>query len=555
MAHRALAVFSLGLITAIFAAPALSRPVLATPQSVCQVAVDKTARPTSVVLGDEVEIALSIRATCPAGGTNGGPADIVLALDRSASMGDNGHWRPAVDAAAGFVELIDFSLHQVGIVTFSGGIPLLQPDGEVNQTLSADKAQVAATLRGIPAPQTYTGPTNLTAALRYVQGEFGTERHRPEARPVLVLLTDGEHNATGVRSPIDEAADAKAAGTQIVTIGLGTTTVAADQLRQIASDPSLFFESPTDTQLKDVYTAVAGAITAGGGIADLEITDILTPDVEYVAGSAVPAPSSVTAGELKWTTPGLPPGGWVARYRVRPLHAGTFATNKLAYVDFLDADGTVASATFPQPVIKVREPGENGIFLPILMREHCPPQRPFDVALVVDTSSSMDGAKLAQTRLAARDFLDILTMPPSRASIVVFNANATVVAPLTTDRTRANLALDNLPRGEGTRIDKALDAARGALTGADADANHAKVIVLLTDGRQVGEPEQTAINAAASARRAGITVFTIGVGPDAAEDFLIRVAGDPSRYYKAADETGLLKIYRAIAGTLPCTIR
>lgn len=555
MAHRALAVLSLGLIAAFFAAPASSHPVRATPLAVCQVAVDKTARPTSVVLGDEVEIALSIRAACPAGGTNGGPADIVLAIDRSASMGDNGHWRPAVEAAAGFVELIDFSVHQVGLVTFSGGIPLLQPEGEVNQSLSTDKTQVAAALRAIPAPQTYTGATNLTAAVRYAQDELSSARHRPSARPVLVLLTDGEHNASGARSPIAEAADAKAAGTQIVTIGLGTTAAAADQLRQIASAPSLFFESPTNAQLKDVYAAVAGAITGGGGIVDLEITDILTPDVEYVAGSAVPAPSSVLSGELKWTTPALPPGGWMARYRVKPLHAGTFATNKLAYVDFLDADGTVASATFPQPVIKVRLPGENGIFLPILMRDHCPPQRPFDVALVVDTSTSMDGAKLDQTRLAARDFLDILTMPPSRASIVAFHATATVVSPLTTDRTRANLALDNLPRGEGTRIDKALDAARGALTGPDADASHAKVIVLLTDGRQVGEPEQTAINAAAAARRAGITVFTIGIGPDAAEDFLVRVAGDPGRHYRAADETGLLKIYRAIAGTLPCTIR
>jgi len=86
------------------------------------------------------------------------------------------------------------------------------------------------------------------------------------------------------------------------------------------------------------------------------------------------------------------------------------------------------------------------------------------------------------------------------------------------------------------------------------DAAHAKVIVLLTDGKQVGGSEQDAYNAAAAARRNGITVFTIGVGPDAAEDFLVRVAGDPGRYYKAADEKSLLSIYRSIAGTLPCTI-
>ncbi len=528
-------------------AAAASRPTAA-----CTVFVDKVVRPTSIVLGDEVEITLAIDSNCP-GGAGGGPADIVLALDRSASMGDNGHWQPAVDAAAAFLDLIDFSVHQVGIVTFSGGLPILQPDATVHQTLSADSAQVAATLRSIPAPPTYTGPTNLTAAIRSAQGELTSTRHRPQSRPVLVLLTDGEHNALGARSPVDESADAKLAGTQILTIGLGTTAVAADQLRQIASAPELFFESPTNAQLKDVYTAIAGQI-AGGTLAELEIVDLLTPDVAYVPDSALPTPSEVRAEELRWTVATLAPNGWAARYRVRPLRAGTYATNKLAYVDYLDADGSVGSALFPQPVVTVRLPGENGIFLPLAMRGYCPPQRPFDVALVIDTSSSMAGEKLASTRVAASEFLDLLPMPPSRAAVVAFNADAQVVQALTTDRARAAAALDNLPRAEGTRIDLALNEARQALTGADADPTHAKVIVLLTDGMQVGAPQQEAINAAAAARRADITVFTIGVGPDADQDFLVRLAGDPDRHYPAADESSLLKIYRAIAGALPCTV-
>lgn len=531
------------------AAPALAGP--GGPLA-CTVFVDKTVRPASIVLGDEVEITLAIEARCP-GGTGGGPADIVLALDRSASMGDNGHWQPAVEAAAAFLDLIDFSSHQVALVSFSGGIPFLQPDSTVHQTLSADGAEVVRALRSIPAPPTYTGPTNLTAATRAAQDELRSARHRPQARPVLVLLTDGEHNAVGARSPLDEAADAKQAGTQILTVGLGTTAAAADQLRQIASAPELFFESPSNAELKDVYTAIAGQI-AGGTLTELEVVDLLTPDVAYIADSAVPLPSLVQADELRWTISALPPSGWAARYRVRPLRAGTYATNKLAYVDYLDGDGSVGSVMFPQPVVTVRLPGENGIFLPLVMRGFCPPQRPFDVALVMDTSSSMSGEKLASTRVAASEFLDLLPMPPSRAAVVAFSANAQVIQPLTTDRARAAAALDNLPRDEGTRIDLALNVARQALTGADASPNHAKVIVLLTDGMQSGAPPQEAINAAAAARRAGITVFTIGVGPDADQDFLVRLAGDPDRHYPAADESSLLKIYRAIAGTLPCTV-
>jgi Mg-chelatase subunit ChlD len=559
MALRSRSLLLPGLLAALVAASAplpstLARPA-PQPAGSCQVTVDKTARPTSVLLGDEVEIALSIQARCPSGSTGGGPADIVLAIDRSSSMSESGHWLPAIDAARGFVDLIDFSAHQVGLVTFGFGPHILAPDTAVDQPLSADKDAVARSLAAIPPPPVSNWSTNFTGAISTAQGELTSARHRPAARSVLVLLTDGAHNDIFARSPVQQAAEAKAAGTQIITIGLGTTPAAADQLRQIASAPELFFESPTDAQLAEVYTAIAGVISSGGSLTDLEITDLLTPDVAYVDGSAVPAPSSVQPGELRWRVATLPPNGWAARYRVKTLRSGTYATNKLAYVDYVDADGSIGSATFPQPLIKVRLPGENGIFLPILFRDHCPPQRPFDVALVVDTSSSMDGDKLAQTRVAAREFLDLLTMPPSRSAVVAFHSEAQVVTPLTTDRTRAALALDTLPRGEGTRIDLALHAARETLTGPDADPSHAKVYVLLTDGRQDEGREQDAVSAAAAARRAGLTGFIIGVGPDAEATFLTGLAGDPDRYFAVSDATGLLRIYQAIAGTIPCTVR
>ena len=554
MVRRLATLVLLGAFAAIHTPPVHPAPAPAAPTGSCTVYVDKVARPTSLLLGDQVEIALTVEARCPAGSGGAGPADIVLALDRSASMGDNGLWAPAVDAAAAFAGLIDFGVHKVGLVSFSGGFPLINPDAEVHQGLVADKDQVLGALRAIPAPPTYTGPTNITAAIRTSQGELGSSRHRADSRRVLVLLTDGEHNAPG-RSPVAEAADAKAAGTEIVTIGLGTTAAAADQLRQIASKPELFYESPTAQQLKVVYTAVAGVVTGGGSLTDLAITDLLTTDVAYVPGSASPAPALLSPGQLQWTVPSLPPNGWAARFRVTPLRTGTYATNKLAYLDYVDGDGTVGSVQFPQPLIKVRAPGENGIFLPILLRDHCPPQRPFDVALIMDVSSSMSGAKLTQARVAAREFLDILNMPPSRAAIVAFHGEASVVQALTTERAVAAVGLDRLPRGEGSRIDLALDTARAALTDADADPGHAKVIILLTDGLQTGAPEQNAFNAAAAARRAGITVFTIGVGAEATGDFLVRVAGDPDRHYPAPDENSLLAIYRAIAGALPCRVR
>jgi Mg-chelatase subunit ChlD len=542
----------LGCLTALVAAPTPLHTSHAAPKTLCDVFVDKTARPTSVLQNDEVEITLTVEGHCPAG-TGGHVADIVLAIDRSASMGDSGSFAPAIQAAGEFLKLIDFKNQQVALVTFATE-NFTSPEAMVNQPLTSDGAAVSASLAAIPPPLPVTIWTNLTAAIHTAQEELTSERHRPGAEPVLVMLTDGGHNALLARSPLAEAQDAKTAGTQIITIGLGTDAAAANTLRQIASAPELYYEAPTVTQLADVYRAIAGQITTGGGLTNLEISDLLTSDVAYVDGSAVPAPTSVGAGQLKWSVAALAANGWAARYRVKALTVGTYPTNKLAYVDYDDADGSVASATFPQPVITVRAPGANGLFLPILLRDYCPPQRPFDVALVIDTSSSMAGEKLASTRVAAGEFLDLLTMPPSRAAVVAFNADATVVQALTTDRGAAASALDKLPRGDGTRIDKALDAARLELTGPNHDPKHASVIVLLTDGQQTGADPQLARNAAAAARRAGITVYTIGIGPDAAESLLIEIAGDPARYYHAPGTAELLQIYRDIAGGLPCNI-
>jgi uncharacterized protein YegL len=282
--------------------------------------------------------------------------------------------------------------------------------------------------------------------------------------------------------------------------------------------------------------------------------DLLPPEVAYVSGSAQPAPELVTSNQLQWTIDELPEGGWSARYRLTPLVTGTYATNKIAYADYMDADGAVATETFPMPMITVGEPGGISIFLPAVQRRFCRPGKPFDVVLVLDTSSSMWGDKLNQTREAARDFLRLLAMPPSRAAVVAFNERPTVVQELTAQRSLAQLALDRLPKDEGSRIDLAVREAARVLASA-GDSAHVPVIILLTDGRQVGGTTQDALDAAADARRAGVAIFTIGFGPDIDPILLARMAGDPARFYNAPEGADLVRIYRDIAGALPCAFR
>jgi hypothetical protein len=77
-------------------------------------------------------------------------------------------------------------------------------------------------------------------------------------------------------------------------------------------------------------------------------------------------------------------------------------------------------------------------------------------------------------------------------------------------------------------------------------------MILLTDGRQVGGSDQDVLDAGAQARRAGVVVFTIGIGGDVDPILLTQLAGAPERFYLAPSSDDLVRIYREIAGTLPC---
>jgi Mg-chelatase subunit ChlD len=515
------------------------------PDEICEVGVGKTASPSQVELGQAVRISLEVHAVCP-GGTAGAGADIVLAIDRSSSQRDNGTWLPTVSAAIGFVDLIDFSRNQVGVVAFESSAQLSQP-------LTADADAVRNAIQAIPEPPAIGFSTNITSAVEAAQQELTGPRHRPDVQPVLILLSDGAHNALLAGSPISAATLAKQAGTLIITIGLGVSGQATATLRSMASREDLYFPAPTASDLVAVYAEVAGAVGGPATITELRVVDLLTSEVAYVAGSAQPEPSRIQGDTLFWDIATLPSGGWQASYLVRPLVTGRIATNKLAFVDYLDADGSAASRVFPEPYINVRAPGEQiRVFAPLAYKGYCKPGLPFDVVLALDSSRSMDGEKFDRMIEAARAFLGYLDLPPSQAALIAFNSLATTVEDLSTDRSRLLTALDQLPRAEGTRIDFALQEAVAIFSNPALDPQRERVIILITDGRQQGGNNQEVINAAAAARRVGARIYTISVGEDVDPTLLIRVAGDPARYFPAPSADDLRRIYVDIAGALPC---
>lgn len=198
------------------------------------------------------------------------------------------------------------------------------------------------------------------------------------------------------------------------------------------------------------------------------------------------------------------------------------------------------------------------------------PKGQTSVMLAVDVSGSMAATDVQPTRIqaaiaAGRTLIDKL---PSNAQVglVIFNARAEVVAPLTTDKGSVKDALGSLVPGGGTAIGDAIQVAVAQLANivdpnGPKSQNYARV-VLLTDGSSnTGIDNATA---AATAAQARIPVDTIGIGQRNQTTMVHGIAVDGvdeqalqqissatgGRYYYAADEGQLSQIYSDIGSRI-----
>jgi Ca-activated chloride channel family protein len=158
-------------------------------------------------------------------------------------------------------------------------------------------------------------------------------------------------------------------------------------------------------------------------------------------------------------------------------------------------------------------------------------RRPLSVALVLDTSESMNAEdRIGKARAAAIRFLEALA-PDDRAMVVAFSDDAHVVQPMTSERDALRAAVDGLSAKGGTALYDALWKAADLLGREEGR----KVLVLLSDGKdeaQSGiEPGSlhTMDEAMQQALRNEVMLYAIGIGDFGSErspvlDFYGRMA-------------------------------
>lgn len=187
-------------------------------------------------------------------------------------------------------------------------------------------------------------------------------------------------------------------------------------------------------------------------------------------------------------------------------------------------------------------------------------ENPTDIVLVLDRSGSMAGSPLANLKLGADTFIDIIDEATdstqdgnigsgSHIGIVSFSDTATADTQLITSVAALKAAVDGLTAGGSTNH---ADAFAKAMELFDPLSSNAKVIVMFTDGKTTAGPPPAPV--AAAARASGIVIYCIGlVGSDGIDVSVLNDwATDPDSSHVAVtpDEADLEDLFADLAANI-----
>jgi len=172
-----------------------------------------------------------------------------------------------------------------------------------------------------------------------------------------------------------------------------------------------------------------------------------------------------------------------------------------------------------------------------------------DIVFAVDVSKSMLAEDIAPNRLDKSKQLVtqiINNLASDRIGIIAYAGKAFPQLPITTDYGSAKMFLNNMNTdmmsSQGTAINEAIELAK---TYYDDDQQTNRVLVIISDGE---DHSQAAANVAEEASKAGIRIFTIGVGSEKGGPIPLKRNGVVLNYKK--DRQGEIVITKLNENTL-----
>jgi Mg-chelatase subunit ChlD len=180
------------------------------------------------------------------------PADVVILLDRSGSLGSR-----ILEAAGGaldsFLDGLVLPRDRVGVVAFDQHAQLIVP-------LGSERARLRTAVEGVAlAPG-----TRMEQAILLGLSELNGPRGRPGARRLLVLITDGVQTGQGgERAALVAGETARSRGVAILALGLGPSPD-RQLLTRLAGSPSKVLLSPSRSTIPSGYRDLAALALCAG---------------------------------------------------------------------------------------------------------------------------------------------------------------------------------------------------------------------------------------------------------------------------------------------------
>jgi hypothetical protein len=258
----------------------------------------------------------------------------------------------AKNAAKAFVDIVDQSdgdldgtitNSQVGVVDFDDVVTLTHP-------LSTNANTVKAAIDTLFA----RGATAIGGGINAAQGELTGPRHISGNSQAMVVLSDGFNNSG--KDPLAAAFNAKAAGTEIFAIALGSFSDTG-LMMAVASDPdeTHYFHPLSSGDLDLIFEQIAQGIS-GAAATDLSVTDIIGPELTLEAPPSVTRGNAIVNGTtIAWSFGELRTETVTMSYELAVSDTvacgSSVATNASASLDYLNASGQPAALAFPSPSI------------------------------------------------------------------------------------------------------------------------------------------------------------------------------------------------------------
>lgn len=172
-----------------------------------------------------------------------------------------------------------------------------------------------------------------------------------------------------------------------------------------------------------------------------------------------------------------------------------------------------------------------------------------DIVLVLDTSGSMDGMPLDETKKAATKFVDTILKEDASIGIVNYDIESNIASDFSNNKNSLDNVINDIEAGGSTNIEAGLRSADEMLEKSSAEK---KIIVLMSDGEpNHGLVDDELVEYADELKEKGIYIYTLGffesVDDKTNAQALMEELANDGCHYEVSDADSLVFFFGDIA--------